>query len=253
MTKHDHEQRFPLTALIIILVFIVLISLVLMSVQNVLPPSPTEKTDNNADFLRQTAVNDDSLYFYKTIPQEAHCSDAMMVPPLFGKTVLKSMDHYDLKEYKEAEDLLRTLHLFYPGSALVVRLLGNTLFAREQYADAERYYIKALRMSNAKTPVVYNDLAMSQAMQGKYTEAIRNMKRSINYSGGAIEKSEWNLAGLYLRAGQKEESLKLFISLLKRTPAASLKNIKWDPVFHPLLQEPEVRKVLQEKTGKDKP
>lgn len=250
MINNDHEQRFPLTALIIILVFIVLISLVLMSIQNVQPPSPTENPESSSDFLRQT-VPADSLYFYKTIPQEVQCSDAMMVPPLFGKTVLKSMDHYDLKEYKEAENLLRTLHLFYPGSALVVRLLGNTLFARERYVEAERYYIRALKMSNDKTPVVYNDLAMSQAMQGKYTEAIRNMKRSIRYSGGAIKKSEWNLAGLYWRAGKKEDALKLFLNLLKKTPPAQLKGIKWDPVFQPLLQEPEVRKVIKEKTGKD--
>ncbi len=250
MDNNDNEQKFPLTALIIILVCIVLMSLVLMSMQNILLPSPTEKKVADVDFLYSEEPSD-SLYFYKIIPHEAQSSDGMMIPPLFGKTVLKSMDHYDLKEYKEAENLLRTLHLYYPQSALITRLLGNTLFADKQYAQAERYYIASLKLSTAQAPVIYNDLAMSQAMQGKYSDAIRNMKKAIQYGGGAIKKSEWNLAGLYLRAGRKEESLKLFLALLKKTPPALLKDIKWDPVFQPLFQEKDVQNILKEKTGKE--
>ena len=250
MGNNDNEQKFPLTALIIILVCIVLMSLVLMSMQSVLLPSPTEKNVTESDFLYSAELSD-SLYSYMVIPQESQCSDGMMIPPLFGKTVLKSMDHYDLKEYKEAENLLRTLHLYDPQSALVTRLLGNTLFASKQYAEAERYYIASLRLSKSQAPVIYNDLAMSQAMQGKYTDAIRNMEKSIQYGGGSIEKSEWNLAGLYLRAGRKEESLKLFLALLKETPPALLKDIKWDPVFQPLLENKDVQRILKEKTGKE--
>ena len=250
MGNNENEQKFPLTALIIILICIVLMSLALMSMQSVLLPSPTEKKVAETDFL-YTAENSDALYFYKVIPSESQCNDGMMVPPLFGKTVLRSMDHYDLKEYKEAESLLRTLHLYYPQSALVARLLGNTLFASKQYAEAERYYIAALKLSQSQSAVTYNDLAMSQAMQGKYIDAIRNMEKSIQYGGGSIEKSEWNLAGLYLRAGRKEESLKLFLALLKKTPPALLKDIKWDPVFQPLFQSKDVQNVLKEKTGKE--
>ena len=250
MGNNENEQKFPLTALIIILICIVLMSLVLMSMQDVLLPSPTEKKVAETEIL-DTSENSDSLYFHKVIPTESQCNDGIVIPPLFGKTVLKSMDHYDLKEYKEAENLLRTLHLYYPQSALVARLLGNTLFASKQYAEAERYYITSLKLGQSHSAVIYNDLAMSQAMQGKYIDAIRNMEKSIQYGGGSIEKSEWNLAGLYLRAGRKEDSLKLFLSLLKKTPPALLKGIKWVPVFQPLFQNKDVQSVLKEKTVKE--
>lgn len=254
MPNKDNEQKFPLTALIVILVLIVLASLGLMSVKtSAVMPSPDFHGDNTTLLQKelQHSVNMNDEYFYPIRFQSEGISDEFMIPPAFGSTVLKSMDLYDLKKYKESEDLLRTLFLYYPDSAFVAQLLGNALFARKQYHTAENYYRTAMKLSKAHQPLLYNNLAMSQAMQNKLPDAISNMEKAVRYSHGLLPKSEWNLAGLYLRAGEKERSLKLFIELLKKTPPALLNDIEWDPVFKPLFQNEEVRKILKEKTGKD--
>ncbi|MBR2425744.1 MAG: tetratricopeptide repeat protein [Lentisphaeria bacterium] len=250
MQRQENEQHFPLTALIIILVFIVLASLLLMSVRSALPPSPIEKKDTDVLKIEKN-VEMEPVYFYPTALQNNPQRDTIMIPPDFGTMVVKSMDHYDIKEYDKAEDLLRTLHLFYPKSALVAHLLGNTLFAKKQFKEAEYFYMTSLRLSNANNPLLYNNLAMSLAMQGNYNGAIINMKKAISYGKDILPKAEWNLAALYLRAGRKEDSLKLFLSLLHKTPADHLKDIAWDPVFEPLFLNDEVKKILKDKTGKD--
>lgn len=250
MLNRDNEQRFPLTALIIILVLIVLASLVLMSFRSTaLPPSPSEMKGQHV-FVNN--MNFEPFYFYSSFSSEGETdSNSPVIPLDFGAMVVKSMDLYDMKKYKEAEDLLRTLSLFYPNSAYTAHLLANTLFAQKEYQAAEQFYITALRLSQTVNPLIYNDLAMTQAMQNKFTNAISNMKKAIQYGKSILPKAEWNLAGFYLRAGQKEESLKLFLALLRQTPPALLENIEWDPVFEPLFQNVEVQNVLKEKLKKE--
>lgn len=242
MSKQKPQgTQFQLTFCIVVLVFIILMSLVLISLRHY--EFATDETENATGKRISLIPHTELIYFRSSSPDVA-----LPIPPLFGETLLSVTAMRDNGQFEEAENALRTMLLYYPESPAVLRLLADVFYQQKKYENAEQIYKKQLALS-PKNPVFLNDLAMSQGMQNKFDDAIRNLERAITVSGQTFPAAEWNLSAMYLRANKKEEALSCFINVLRRTPPEALSGRQWDPVFAPLLEDAEVKRILREKGG----
>jgi tetratricopeptide (TPR) repeat protein len=109
---------------------------------------------------------------------------------------------------------------FMPTSALPFYGLGNTYFAKKQYPDALKLYLKALQI-DPKLSMGYKKLGDTQRLLGKEKEAISAYKNAIQFGYNTLETRFW-LGTLMLETKQIEEAIKELEAVAKEMPKAEV-------------------------------
>ena len=231
MSTKTLRQSFPLSAFIAILAFVILMSVILMSLRSIL-----DKSDQD-DVLR-------SGYEPVMLPELSRIDatsggpeqDVIFLPDLGMSLYLakKALKEGDLVK---AEDILRSLLLFFPGSPTTEKLLATVFYLTGRYADAERLYRDLLARSPSDA-VSLNNLAISQGNQGHFADAIANMKTVLEMAPESATP-DLNLAALYWKSGNRTLARKHFESARKKLHG-DFRNLTFDPSLKELLMESDI-------------
>ncbi len=101
----------------------------------------------------------------------------------------------------------------YPDNASLILLDAQSLEQKGDFAAAETLLQTALSSGNS-SPEVINRLAIVQAKQGRLEDA----KQTFSALGGDNATSQYNLAQLYLEAGENEAALSTLEPLVSSNP-----------------------------------
>lgn len=227
MGTRSLRQGVPLAVFIAVLAFVILISVILMSLRSIL-----DKTDPD-EALR-------AGYEAVMLPEyvgEGSEQDAVFQPD-FGTSILMAKNAMNEGNMVRAEDVLRSMLLFFPGSPTVEKLLGSVFYLSERYADAERIY-RTILARDPSDRISLNNLAMAQGMQGNFADAVANMKKVLAMDPESATP-DLNLAGLYSKSGNRPLARKHFESARKKLHG-DFRDLTFDPCLRELLMESELR------------
>ena len=226
------RQGFPLAVFIAILAFVILISVILMSLRSILNKRDLDDSPR-AGFepvmlpgLQDPGYNNGDL------------RDEVVFQPDFGRSILMAENAFHAGDVVRAEDILRSLLLFFPGSPTAERMLGNIFYSSGRYADAERVYQMILKRDPSDL-ISLNNIAMAQGMQGRFADAIENMKK-VRQMNPESAIPDLNLAGLYSKADNRPLARRHFEEA-RRKLGGSLEGLAFDPCLRELLMESELR------------
>lgn len=104
----------------------------------------------------------------------------------------------------EALGHLRDVQAAQPDDWKVPSAIGIALDAMGRYAEAQAAYGQALALS-AENPIILNNMAMSQALDGRLQEAIQTLETAAGYNR-ANPQIRQNLALLYAANGEPEKA-----------------------------------------------
>ena len=234
-TARSLRQGFPLAVSIAILAFVILISVILMSLRSIF-----EKRDSGES--RRAGFEPvmlPGLSDSEDIASDAGIlRDEIVFQPDFGRSVLMAENAFQAGDFARSEDILRSLLLFFPGSPTVERMLGNLFYSSGRYADAERIY-QAILKRNPSDLVILNNIAMAQGMLGRFADAIENMKK-VQEMNPDSAIPDLNLAALYSKADDRPLARRHF-EAARRKLGGSLEGLYFDPCLRELLKESELR------------
>ena len=233
-TARSLRQGFPLAVSIAILAFVILISVILMSLRSIF-----EKRDSG-ESLRAgfEPVMLPRLSDSEYIISDDGVSGEIVFQPDFGRSVLMAEKAFQAGDFARSEDILRSLLLFFPESPTVERMLGNLFYSSGRYADAERIYQSILKR-NPSDLVILNNIAMAQGMLGRFADAIENMKK-VQEMNPESAIPDLNLAALYSKADDRPLARRHF-EAARRKLGGSLEGLSFDPCLLELLKESELR------------
>lgn len=114
-------------------------------------------------------------------------------------------------EYKAARAVLLGLLEQFPEEPRILNSLGNTYFAGgDDYNEAERYFLKALRYAPYLSSALSN-IASLYCFIGRMEESAEYARRAVEIH--PAEAKSWNTLGLYhIRKGQIETALDYFVA-----------------------------------------
>ena len=225
VTSRTLRQGFPLAVFIAILAFVILISVILMSLRSLLEKNEWEDIYRAGyEPVMLPKLSETDLISGDEIPR--------IFQPDFGQAVLMAEQALKKGDYTRSEDIIRSTLLFFPGSPTLEKILGNVFYLSGRYADAERVYRLILKRDPADF-VVLNNFALAQGMQGKFADAIENMKAVLDMDPESA-MTDLNLALLYARSGNRP---------LARRHLEAARNRLGDD-FHAVTLEPSLRELL---------
>ena len=228
------RQGFPLAVFIAILAFVILISVILMSLRSILAKRDSEES------LRfgYEPVMLPMLLESGSLPHNGTISGDDVFQLDFGRSILMAERASHDGNFARAEDILRSVLLFFPGSPTAEKMLANVFYSTGRYADAERIYQTILNRDPSDI-VSLNNCAMAQGMQGNFADAIENMKKVLEMDPESVT-ADLNLAGLYSRANNRPLARKHFDSARKKL-GGNIRNLSFDPCLRELLMESDLR------------
>ena len=233
MITRSQRQRYPLAAFIAILAFVILISVILMSLHSLL-----DKSDQD-DLLRAAyePVMLPDLSRINVSADEGSEQNAISQPDL-GMSLFMAKKALEAGDLVKAEDILRSLLLFFPGSPSAEKLLASVFYLSGRYADSERLY-RTILARDPSDLVSLNNLAMSQGQQGHFADAVANMKTVLEKNPESATP-DLNLAGLYSKSGNRTLARKHFESA-RRKLHGDFRNLAFDPCLQEFLIESDIR------------
>ncbi len=114
--QSDTPKKLNLPYLIVVLAFVIVMSVILISLRGVLRNQ-------------------------EQIPDTPSAEPEVVFSPLdFGDEMWNAGQFFRAGNYAEAENTLRTLYLFYPESAAVMQSLANVLSVQKKHEEAEKLY-----------------------------------------------------------------------------------------------------------------
>jgi len=118
---------------------------------------------------------------------------------------------------EEAISRLRAVNEAQPQNAVARNLLGELLTSRKRFPEAMAAFEEALGITPAWW-VPYRGKALAQVGVGDTSAAEQTMKRGLDATGGAIPLGI-DLAALQERLGRPDEAIKIYESMLERSPS----------------------------------
>jgi len=237
MGTRSLRQGIPLAVFIAVLAFVILISVILMSLRSILDrndPDDALRAGYEPVMLPQLSVG-------TTGQTSGGGTDDAVFQPDLGMSLLMAKNALNEGNIARAEDILRSLLLFFPGSPTAEKLLGNVFYLSERYADAERIY-RTILARDPSDLVSLNNLAIVQGMQGNFADAVSNMKKVSEVEPGSAIP-DLNLAGLYSRSGNRSLARKHFEAARQKLKG-DFRHVSLDPCLREFLMEPDMREQV---------
>lgn len=113
--------------------------------------------------------------------------------------------YFHQKNYNSAE---KRLHLFMRQSSrdiTALQLLGNVFMAQGKHQEAEKVFRDVIKWDSPRS-INFNNLGQCLAMQGKYYDAIPELKKAAILDPEAAQP-HLNLAEVYIRLNVKKGAL----------------------------------------------
>jgi len=162
------------------------------------------------------------------------------------------LDIYDLK-FEEA--LIKT-ELSEPSAfidqgdklihyAMIHNYLDHTDLSKIYYDSALVFYRKKIK-EHPESSFNYGQISNAYAGLKDFVKAIAAGKKAVVLSTDAISKDEMlkGLAEIYIKCGDYKSGFNLINDLLKSPSSLSIKFLLLDPVWKPILNKPEFKKLL---------
>jgi len=118
----------------------------------------------------------------------------------------KAMALLKLQKLDSAETAFRKLNREEPSSALSAKFLANTLAARKEYEEAEKFYLSSFKIQ--PDPEVAIQLAKTYAHLNRIEEAEMELRNTIRDFPDFLE-ARFELASFYAEKGQYDDALNL--------------------------------------------
>ncbi len=166
------------------------------------------------------------------------------IRPRLEETLSRVYADLEKGDFRNAEDHLRTLCVFYPSDPRILALLGNLLYKQQKYAEAE-FFFRKRAVITPDDPAVYNDLGAALARQNKIEEAIRNEEKVLELNPAAAF-APFNLSGMYAAAGDTEKAIRYFREAYEKLGERILALTAVSPQLDSLKDNAEFIRILQE-------
>jgi tetratricopeptide (TPR) repeat protein len=130
--------------------------------------------------------------------------------------------------------------------AEIYRNLNNSAMAGEYYKSASEFFNKCLA-DNPDDPEILSSIGISAAGLKDRSRALDAGQRAIDLTkDNGINKSNRikDLAQIYVMLGEYNRSLKLLDEILKNPSSISIKLLQLDPVWKPLHEKSEFKKII---------
>lgn len=257
-TKEENAEK-KLIPLLVIFAFVILATMILISVQRM---HLNSKTDNGSRIAYDPAFEEKEneedygltpLSIFVPDPHRGYFSidsiEYFSLIPDYRKTIQAVWVDQEMGNFAEAEKTLRKLLVSYPYAADIIGTLGNVCYHQGKFKDAEEFYVQQLRIF-PDDPSILNNIAMTQLKQQKYADALFNMTKVVSLlpdSGEAL----LNLAVIYENMGKRENAVRYFLKAYDKLGQAIMEFARAD-IFNQLKQEPEVAKILEKYADKEK-
>ena len=138
---------------------------------------------------------------------------------------LQMLEQQELAQNAEIKALLGEAYIFYlnndlnaaekrvhlllrkaPRNLAALQLLGNIFFKQKKYDEAEKTFQNIIRLDSPRS-INYNNLGQALAMQGKYIDSIRELKKAAVLSPD-MPQPLLNLAEIYIKMNQKKAAVR---------------------------------------------
>lgn len=118
----------------------------------------------------------------------------------------KAMALLKLEKFEEAETRFRKLNREQPESALSAKFLANTLAAKKEYEEAEKFYLSSFKIQ--PDPELAIQLAKTYAHLNQIEQAESELKNAVRDFPDFAE-ARFELASLYAQKGRYDDALNL--------------------------------------------
>lgn len=109
--------------------------------------------------------------------------------------------------------------------AEISRLVGEALYEKEQYHEAEEYLVKYKRRSSVYTRQDIYQLGYVYYMNGKYQESVTTFSNITNIEDGLTQNAFFHMADCYLKLDKKEQARMAFEASSKQDFDSEIKEI----------------------------
>jgi tetratricopeptide (TPR) repeat protein len=130
--------------------------------------------------------------------------------------------------------------------AEIYRYLKNPELSRNYYQSALDLFNRKLA-ENPENPRILSRIGIAAAGLNDRLKAIESGQKAIELSGSNVKYKMdgiQDLAQIYVLLGENKKSLELLEELLKNPSTISLKLLQLDPVWKPLQDMPEFKKLI---------
>ncbi|MBR1966993.1 MAG: tetratricopeptide repeat protein [Lentisphaeria bacterium] len=152
---------------------------------------------------------------------------------------------YTLIQENELNAAEKRLHLLLrkaPRNISALQMLGNVYFSQKKYSEAEKTF-RTLVTIDSQRSINYNNLGQTLAAQGKYFEAVPELKKASILAPELVQP-HLNLAEIYVKLNHKKAA----VNELKKAFELGRKNnslVINMTAFEALKDEAEFRELLQ--------
>lgn len=167
-----------------------------MSVKNIL---------NKADAYLKQGEFEQAIFICQEILEKK--------PKLFDARQILALSYQSSGKIKLALEQFEKALLIKNKDAATFSNIGNIYLDIQQYADAEKYYNRALKHDPLQSQA-WNNLATCQLRTGNKVDAEANFRKAIMY-GGNVSVYHSNLAEMLIDQGSFDKALKILLTSLE--------------------------------------
>jgi tetratricopeptide (TPR) repeat protein len=174
-----------------------------------------------------------------------------------GSRFLRERISFDIYDSRFREALIKTelsgsSDFFNQGDkllqyAMIHNYLGNADLSKIYYDSALVFSTRNLEQDN-ESVTNYIQAAYAYAGLGNTVKAVDAAKKAVKLSSDILSRDDLliELAEIYIMCGDFKNGLKQIEDLLKSPSSLSVRMLKLDPVWKPLLDKPEFNRLFQD-------
>ena len=225
------KKSFPLAFLIVILTFVILMSVIMLSLNE----CARGQTDSGGE--------DDVPRFDPTLNIDMLSLSGGCAAPDFGSSILEARQALLDKKEDQARGILRDLVLLYPGAGLPRRMLSDLFISHGDFEAAEHLLAPLLAGREDRSDLLY-DYALVLGARGKFAEAANCMSRAFRLNP-AIAEAPVYLSYFYLKTRRRKEAVSAFAEACRRL-GPGVRRFEFDDDYRDFLRDRDIAEMLRD-------
>ena len=224
------KKSFPLAFLIVILTFVILMSVIILSLNEFARvPAGSAAADEIPRFNPDMSFDMLSLSGGSAVPD-------------FGSSVLEARQALIDGKDARAGEILRDLVLFYPRAALPRRMLADIFVSHGDFEAAEQLLAPLLAGREDRSDLLY-DYALVLGVRGKFDAAAYCMDRAFRLNP-ALADALIYLTYFHLKNSRRKEAVSAFAEACRRLGPV-VRRFEFDDDYRAFLQDRDIAEMLR--------